>query len=81
METVKKNYVFPLMTLTFLFFMWGFITCLNDILIPYLKEIFELDYFESNLVSFAFFVSYFIVSLIYFVISATLGDPILKIGY
>lgn len=81
METVNKNYFFPLMTLTFLFFMWGFITCLNDILIPYLKEIFELGYFESNLVSFAFFVSYFIVSLIYFVISATLGDPILKIGY
>lgn len=81
MDTLKKNYIFPLMTLTFLFFMWGFITCLNEILIPYLNKVFNLNYFQSNLVSFAFYVSYFVVSLIYYIISVTLKDPILKIGY
>ncbi|HEX4154025.1 MAG TPA: sugar MFS transporter [Acidobacteriaceae bacterium] len=43
---------------TALFFMWGFITCLNDILIPHLKSIFELNYFRVMLVQFAFFSSY-----------------------
>lgn len=45
---------------TMLFFMWGFLTCLNDILIPHLKGIFELNYAQAMLVQFAFFSSYFI---------------------
>ena len=45
---------------TMLFFMWGFLTCLNDILIPHLKGIFELNYAQVMLVQFAFFSSYFI---------------------
>ncbi|MBV8069238.1 MAG: sugar MFS transporter [Acidobacteriaceae bacterium] len=45
---------------TTLFFMWGFITCLNDILIPHLKNIFDLNYAEGMLVQFAFFSGYFI---------------------
>jgi len=48
---------------TTLFFMWGFLTCLNDILIPHLKSIFELNYAEVMLVQFAFFGSYFVFSL------------------
>lgn len=36
----KSNYTVPLITITVLFFMWGFITCMNDILIPYLKQLF-----------------------------------------
>lgn len=67
--------------LTLLFFMWGFITCLNDILIPYLREIFELNYFQAMLIQFSFFGAYFIGSVIYFVISMLYGDPITKIGY
>ena len=47
---------------TTLFFMWGFLTCLNDILIPHLKSIFDLNYAEVMLVQFAFFSSYFIFS-------------------
>ena len=82
METKQKsNYTYPLITLTTLFFMWGFITCMNDILIPYLKGVFELTHFQANLVQFAFFGAYFIGSLIYFILSLTLGDPINKIGY
>jgi FHS family L-fucose permease-like MFS transporter len=70
-----------LMVLTFLFFFWGFLTVLNDILIPYLKKIFELTYFEVMFVQFAFFGAYFIGSLVYFLISIRAGDPITKIGY
>lgn len=82
MSNEKSNsYYFPLVTLTTLFFMWGFITCLNDILIPYLKDVFELTHFQSNLVQLAFFLAYFIVSLLYFIVSALFGDPIMKIGY
>ncbi|MDW7690532.1 sugar MFS transporter [Flammeovirgaceae bacterium SG7u.111] len=77
----RPNYTTPLIVLTSLFFMWGFLTCMNDILIPYLKEVFELTYLQAMLVQFAFFGAYFIGSLIYFIISATFGDPITKIGY
>src|SRR5207244_5647571 len=48
--------------LTTLFFMWGFLTCLNDILIPHLKSIFDLNYAEVMLVQFAFFSAYFVFS-------------------
>jgi FHS family L-fucose permease-like MFS transporter len=48
---------------TTLFFAWGFLTCLNDILIPHLKNIFDLNYAEVMLVQFAFFSSYFVFSM------------------
>ena len=48
---------------TMLFFMWGFLTSLNDILIPHLKAIFDLNYAQAMLVQFAFFSSYFIFAL------------------
>ena len=67
--------------MTVLFFMWGFMTVLNDILIPRFKDAFTLDYAHAMLVQFAFFGAYFIGSLIYFIISSTAGDPIAKIGY
>lgn len=77
----SKNYTIPFTALTSLFFMWGFITCMNDILIPHLKELFSLNYLESMLVQFCFFGAYFIGSLIYFITSYYKGDPINKIGY
>jgi FHS family L-fucose permease-like MFS transporter len=46
-----------------LFFAWGFLTCLNDVLIPHLKNIFDLNYAEALLVQFAFFSSYFLFSM------------------
>jgi FHS family L-fucose permease-like MFS transporter len=48
---------------TTLFFMWGFVTCLNDILIPHLKAIFDLNYAESMFVQFAFFSGYFVFAV------------------
>jgi len=47
---------------TALFFMVGFLTCLNDVIVPHLKSIFELTYAEAMLVQFAFFSSYFVFS-------------------
>ncbi len=68
------NYSFALSALTSLFFMWGFITCLNDILIPHLKAVFTLNYTQSMLIQFCFFAAYFIMSL-------PSGAIIEKIGY
>jgi MFS transporter, FHS family, L-fucose permease len=65
---------FALFSLTSLFFMWGFITCLNDILIPHLKAIFDLTYTQSMLVQFCFFGAYFLVSL-------PAGHLVKKVGY
>lgn len=77
----SNNYAMPLATVTLLFFMWGFITSMNDILIPKFKSVFQLTYFESMLIQFCFFLAYFIVSLVYYFLSLKKGDPILKIGY
>lgn len=59
----NNNYTMPLVWLTSLFFMWGFLTCLNDILIPHLKNVFDLNYTQAMLVQFCFFGAYFIVSI------------------
>lgn len=80
-STQNKNYSGSLAVLTTLFFMWGFITCMNDILIPYLKKIFVLSYTEIMLVQFVFFGAYFVGSVVYFIISTNYGDPIAKIGF
>jgi FHS family L-fucose permease-like MFS transporter len=59
---VRTNYSAMAMVTT-LFFMWGFLTCLNDILIPHLKGLFDLNYTQVMLVQFAFFTSYFVFSM------------------
>jgi MFS transporter, FHS family, L-fucose permease len=58
-----QNYRRPLAMVTTLFFMWGFLTSLNDILIPHLKSIFDLNYAKAMLIQLAFFTSYFVFSL------------------
>ncbi|MCE1248125.1 MAG: L-fucose:H+ symporter permease [Firmicutes bacterium] len=58
-----QNFTFALTILTSLFFLWGFITCLNDILIPHLKALFSLTYTQAMLIQFCFFTAYFVVSL------------------
>jgi FHS family L-fucose permease-like MFS transporter len=59
----KTSYLGSLTILTSLFFIWGFITCLNDILIPHLKAVFTLNYAEAMLIQFCFFTAYFVVSI------------------
>ena len=59
----SETYTFPLVALTLLFFVWGFITSLNDILIPHLKSVFSLNYTQAMLIQFCFFGAYFLVSM------------------
>src|ERR1022692_1520548 len=59
----SSSYTGPLAAVTTLFFMWGFLTCLNDILVPHLKSIFDLNYRQVMLVQFAFFGAYFLFSI------------------
>ncbi|RDD80532.1 sugar MFS transporter [Dyella tabacisoli] len=57
------DYPLAMGVITTIFFMWGFLTCLNDILIPHLKAVFELNYARVMLVQFTFFGAYFLMSL------------------
>jgi FHS family L-fucose permease-like MFS transporter len=57
------NYARPLAVVTSLFFMWGFLTSLNDILVPHLKSIFDLHYSQAMLIQFALFSAYFLFSI------------------
>jgi FHS family L-fucose permease-like MFS transporter len=57
------DYPMAMGVLTTIFFMWGFLTCLNDILIPHLKSIFQLSYAQVMLVQFTFFGAYFLMAL------------------
>src|SRR5258708_4745450 len=57
------SYGAPLATVTSLFFMWGLLACVNDILVPHLKSIFDLTYAKVMLIQFAFFGAYFIFSI------------------
>ena len=70
----NDNYAFALTSLTSLFFMWGFITCLNDILIPHLKGVFDLTYSQAMLIQFCFFGAYFLVSI-------PAGNIVKKLGF
>ncbi|MEJ8843823.1 MFS transporter [Lacibacter sp. H375] len=64
------------------FFFWGFVAASNDILIPVFKEKLNLEQWQSQMVSFAFYVAYTVGSIIYFVVSKALGGDVLnKIGY
>lgn len=77
----KSTNLIPMISITVLFFMWGFITSLNDILIPYFKSIYQLSHFEANIVQFAFFIAYFVGSLGFFLLAKIGKDPIHLIGY
>jgi FHS family L-fucose permease-like MFS transporter len=70
----KGNYRPALVVLTSLFFMWGLITSLNDILIPHLKSVFTLSYVQAMLIQFCFFVAYLVMSF-------PAGYLVQKLGY
>ena len=57
------NHAVALGVLTTLFFMWGFCTVLNDILVPHLKAVFEMNYVQTMLIQFTFFGTYFLLSM------------------
>jgi FHS family L-fucose permease-like MFS transporter len=79
--THKTNWP-QLSTLISVFFFWGFVAASNDILIPVFKEKLNLEQWQSQMISFAFYVAYTVGSIIYYAISRARGEDILnKIGY
>lgn len=77
---MKNNKAF--ITLISVFFFWGFVAASNDILIPVFKEKLNLEQWQSQMISFAFYVAYTIGSVLYFGLSKALGGDILnRIGY
>src|SRR5438067_2701559 len=70
----QGNYTFALTVVTALFFMWGLLTSLNDILIPHLKSVYNLTYVQAMMVNLAFFSGYFLLSV-------PAGALIRRIGY
>ena len=79
---IQKNNTSQLLTLISVFFFWGFVAASNDILIPVFKEKLNLEQWQSQMISFAFYVAYTVGSLIYFFLSKVSGGDILnKIGY
>ncbi len=71
---VQPDHRGALSILTSLFFIWGFITCLNDILVPHLKVVFTLSYTQAMLIQFCFFAAYLVMSV-------PSGYLVEKIGY
>src|SRR4051812_48369220 len=64
------------------FFFWGFVAASNDILIPVFKEKLHLQQWQSQMISFAFYVAYTVGSVIYYVISRISGEDVLnRLGY
>ncbi len=72
--TRQPDYTAPLVVLTSLFFIWGFITALNDILIPHLRAVFTLSYVQAMLVQFCFFTAYLVISV-------PAGHLVRRLGY
>ena len=82
MESTKKTNYPALITLTTVFFFWGFVAASNDILIPVFKEELNLHQWQSQLISVAFYIAYTVGSLLYLAISYGMKKDILsRIGY
>ena len=79
-QTNNNKSAFPI--LVSIFFFWGFVAASNDILIPVFKKALHLEQWQSQMISFAFYVAYTVGSILYSLISRSLKVDILsKIGY
>ncbi|CEN33188.1 sugar MFS transporter [Capnocytophaga cynodegmi] len=74
MNSTQKSYKKAFIFVTALFFLWGFVTVLIDSLIPRLRDVFTLNYFQAGMIQFAFFTAYFLFSI-------PAGFILAKIGY
>ncbi len=78
---IETNYG-ALSTLVTVFFFWGFIAAGNNVFIPFCKNYFKLDQFQSQLIDFAFYTAYYVGALILFAFGALGGkDLVAKWGY
>jgi FHS family L-fucose permease-like MFS transporter len=76
-SAIPTNYS-ALGTLVTVFFFWGFIAAGNGIFIPFCKDYFQLDQFQSQLIDFAFYGAYYIGALALFILSAARGMDIMN---
>lgn len=74
-STLKNNYG-ALSTLVTVFFFWGFIAAGNGVFIPFCKDYFHLDQFQSQLVDYAFYIAYYIGALVLFMIGSSQGKDL-----
>jgi FHS family L-fucose permease-like MFS transporter len=63
MNSHQKSYVFPMIIIGALFFIFGFVTWLNSVLIPFLKQACQLTDFQAYFVTLAFYISYFVMAI------------------
>jgi fucose permease len=63
MTSQQKSYTLPMIIIGALFFIFGFVTWLNSVLIPFLQQACELTDFQAYLVTFAFYISYFVMAI------------------
>lgn len=82
MNTAGKRSNAALPVIISVFFFWGFVAASNDILIPVFKEKLNLEQWQSQMISFAFYVAYTVGSIIYYLLSRSKkGDLLNRIGY
>ncbi|MFV0235450.1 MFS transporter [Empedobacter falsenii] len=78
---IKTNYP-ALYTLIIVFFFWGFIAAGNNIFIPFCKNYFNLDQFQSQLIDFAFYTAYYVGALLLYIFGVVKGkDLVGQWGY
>ena len=81
-ESVKQTNYGALTTLTTVFFFWGFIAAGNSVFIPFCKEYFHLDQYQSQLIDFAFYGAYYLGALFLFAFGTLRGrDLVASWGY
>ncbi len=82
MINTQKQSISALPILVSVFFFWGFVAASNDILIPVFKEQLNLKQWQSQMISFAFYVAYTVGSILYLLVSRWSGGDLLnRIGY
>lgn len=75
-ESTKNTNYGALTTLTTVFFFWGFIAAGNSVFIPFCKEYFHLDQFQSQLIDFAFYLAYYMGALVLFTVGTARGKDL-----
>lgn len=76
MDSNQKNNYGALSTLVTVFFFWGFIAAGNGVFIPFCKDYFHLDQFQSQLVDYAFYIAYYIGALLLFIVGSSQGKDL-----
>lgn len=78
---LKKDESGPMIIMTSVFMLWGFLTVMNESLSSKIKAVLDLSDRQENLLSFVFFASYFVVGLIFYLVSRYLIDPFERFGF